>query len=491
MPVPEQPGKIPDLPAHPGRRSLFRRLMLRASAVALLTLALVAAAGVWATQGDIDRELQSVLRLTRTLERLTRADDGPAAVAALSISEAPPQALRHLSLGLRDGDGRVQLQWSVESESAPWIDALARWQVRWGGEPDLPPVVWSVPQHEGEPWTLTLMPDPLSERREALADLARVLLTMGLGTVLLLVVLGWSLARSLRPLQRVAGALADIRPGHTAAARQLQDVRLLEIDRVTHAVHRLAQALDRTEDERRLLAQKLQSMQEAERLRLGRELHDEWGQRLTSLRLDAAWLARRLAGQPELAQASQRMGEQCASLHEDLRQRLRLLAPRDLGDGDTEGLREALQDLVAGWSSPAGSAHLAVDLRWEDGRTPGLPAASGPRIGADLLLAVYRSSQEGLTNVARHAAATRAELAVRITPDRLHWQLSDDGIGLSDVGAAVQRGSGLASLRERAWSHGSELHMDATRPGTDRPGLTLSASFALQDPPSRAGAAQN
>ena len=132
-----------------------------------------------------------------------------------------------------------------------------------------------------------------------------------------------------------------------------------------------------------------------------------------------------------------------------------------------------------------------MDLRWEDGRTPGLPAASGSRIGADLLLAVYRSSQEGLTNVARHAAATRAELAVRITPDRLHWQLSDDGIGLSDIGAAVQRGSGLASLRERAWSHGSELHMDATRPGADRPGLTLSASFALQDPPSRAGAAEN
>lgn len=491
MPMPDGPGKLPDLPPHRDRRSLFRRLMLRASTVAVLTLALVAVAGVWTAQGDIDRELQSVLRLTRTLERLTRPGDGPAAVAALSTTGAPPQALRHLSLGLRDGDGRVQLQWPAESESSPWIDALARWQVRWGGEPDLPPVVWSVPQREGEAWTLTLMPDPLSERREALADLARVLLTMGLGTVLLLVVLGWSVRRSLRPLQRVAGALADIRPGHTAAARELHDVRLLEIDQVTHAVHRLAQALDRTEAERRLLAQKLQSMQEAERLRLGRELHDEWGQRLTSLRLDAAWLARRLEGQPALAQAAQRMGEQCASLHEDLRQRLRLLAPRDLGDGDTEGLREALQDLVAGWSSPGGRAHLAVDLRWEDRRTPGPSAAGGPRIGADLLLAVYRLSQEGLTNVARHAGATQVALTVQIAPDRLRWALSDDGIGLSDIAAAVQRGSGLASLRERAWSHGAELHLDATRPGADRPGLTLSATFAWQDTPSGAGAAEN
>lgn len=464
-------------------RGLTRRLMIRASAMALLTLVLVALVGAWTAQEDIEDEMRAALSLAQTLQQVSAAQDGPALAERLAHSQERPTSLRHLQLGLRDAEGRLIQHWRAETDSGSWIATAARWQSRWWGTPELPAIVWTVPQRSGEPWTLTLTADAESERREALADLSQVLLLLGLGTLLLLGVLGWSVQRSLQPLQAVARTLAGIRPGHTAAARNLRDVRLREVDQVTVAVRTLAEALDRTESERRILAQKLQSTLEAERSKLARELHDEWGQRLTSLRLDASWLQRRLQAEPEWVQACERMGQQCARLQSDLSQRLQSLAPRELGAGQTQALHEVLQDLVAGWAAAPGTSDrdaLQVQLDWQEHRTPTGPAEDLPTVDGELLLAVYRLSQEGLTNVARHADASRARLCVHITNDTLRWTLTDDGRGIGDADLALRRGTGLASLRERAWSHGTELLLSEATGGAPRPGLQLSVTFDLR-----------
>jgi two-component system, NarL family, sensor histidine kinase UhpB len=485
---PDKPDPLHPVPRASGGRGLARRLMVRASAMALLTLVLVALVGAWTAQRDIEDEMRAALSLARTLQHVSVAQDGAALAERLVNSPDHPTSLRHLQLGLRDAEGRVIRHWRAETDSGSWIATAARWQSRWWGEPELPAIVWTVPQRSGEPWTLTLTADAESERREALADLSRVLLLLALGTLLLLGVLGWSVQRSLQPLQEVARTLARIRPGHTAAARELREVHLREVDQVTVAVRTLAEALDRTESERRILAQKLQSMLEAERSKLARELHDEWGQRLTGLRLDASWLQRRLQAEPELAQACERMGQQCARLQADLSQRLQSLAPRELGAGQAQALHEALQDLVAGWSAAPGSLGrdaLQVALDWQELRTPPGPAQDLPAVDGELLLAVYRLSQEGLTNVARHAHASQARLAVHITNDCLLWTLTDDGRGIGDADQALRRGTGLASLRERAWSHGTELLLSEAIRGTPRPGLKLSVTFDLRALPER------
>lgn len=481
---PDGPDRLRPTPAAGSGRGLARRLMIRASVIALLTLALVAMVGAWSAQRDVEDEMRAALSLARTLQQFNGIQDGAALVERLTAAQVRPAGLRHLQLGLRDAEGRAMLRWQTPAEAGSWMATAAAWQSRWWGEPDLPAVVWPVPQRVGEPWTLTLTADAESERREALTDLARVLLLLTLGTLLLLCVLGWSVRRSLRPLHDVANALAHIRPGHTAEARQLTEVRLREIDQVTISVRLLAEALDRTESERRILAQKLQSMQEAERSRLASELHDEWGQRLTSLRLEASWLQRRLQTEPELAMACERMGQQCTRLQADLRQRLQGLAPRELGAGQTAPLHEALRDLVAGWSPSAGYTTAAsVRLDWRDERTPQGSSQTLPPVDGELLLAVYRLSQEGLTNVARHAEATQATLSVRITNDRLQWMLSDDGRGIGDAAQALKRGTGLAGLRERAWSHGTELGLSDATSDSARPGLRLSVAFGLRDAP--------
>jgi len=101
-----------------------------------------------------------------------------------------------------------------------------------------------------------------------------------------------------------------------------------------------------------------------------------------------------------------------------------------------------------------------------------------------LCLALYRISQEALTNVARHAHASQATLRLTLRPgddgDSLQWQVSDDGAGLGSLQVALQRGNGLAGIRQRVWALGSDLECEAARVGAAGPaGVCLRARFRL------------
>jgi two-component system sensor histidine kinase UhpB len=107
-----------------------------------------------------------------------------------------------------------------------------------------------------------------------------------------------------------------------------------------------------------------------------------------------------------------------------------------------------------------------------------------------LLLALYRLSQEALTNAARHAQAGHIRLRLALDPAQppataaqLHWEVSDDGIGIADPGSAVQRGNGLGGMQERVWALGGLWHSGPAQPGERpgcRPGWCLRASLPLQ-----------
>ena len=152
-----------------------------------------------------------------------------------------------------------------------------------------------------------------------------------------------------------------------------------------------------------------------------------------------------------------------------------------------------------------------LDLAWlgADGQAQPWPddrAAQALWLPRPLWLALYRISQEALTNVARHADAHSAGLRLTLRGGRqpgdalqIDWQAWDDGVGLppdSTSGAEatqperlLPRGNGLAGLQERVWALGGTLHCEALQPGAARPGLRLSASVhtRLLPPPAAAG----
>jgi len=197
--------------------------------------------------------------------------------------------------------------------------------------------------------------------------------------------------------------------------------------------------LTRLETERQESTSRALAAQEAERLRVARELHDEIGQSLTAVLLDLA-RAERKAPDPLRSQIRGIQDGVRASL-DDARRIALQLRPEALDD---LGLAAALLVLADRFGEQAG---IDIDRQVEHG----LPVLTYEQ---DLVL--YRVAQEALTNVVRHASATRAELTLRRNGDQLQLRIRDDGQGLQGAPAP---GGGIAGMRERALMVRGDLNL--------------------------------
>ncbi|MFT3957207.1 MAG: histidine kinase [Piscinibacter sp.] len=455
---------------------LPRRVMRRALAVALLTLIAALGFGLARTDADIDGEVRAAMSLAAAMARLSQsAQLSDAELIAVLVARDDETPLRHLSLALRDATGRLLVGRLQEASSSPLVDALTALHRRLRPGAQIEPVTWTLPRPGKPAWTLTLAAQPDSERREAVVYLGSLLGVLVAGLAVMLVVLRWNVRSAFRPLEGMLAAIARIQAGDTAAARAMPTMPIGELEQIAAALRSLGEALDAAQAERRLLGHKVQSLQEEERMRLSRELHDEFGQRLTAIRVDAAWLAQRLQDLPDVQPVLRGMAEQCAAIQNDVRgllARLQPLAGMEEGDGavSVATLSELLHGLAEGWRK-SGSGALRVALA--------IDAEAQRCLPRDLALALYRISQEALTNVARHARAGEAVVTLRWPQGSnvIDWSVSDDGIGLPDAGAALRRGNGLAGIKERVWAFGGDLTLRAAQPGGARPGLVLEASL--------------
>ena len=192
----------------------------------------------------------------------------------------------------------------------------------------------------------------------------------------------------------------------------------------------------------RELARQLISLQESERLALARELHDEFGQSCTAIRIETACL-RHCAPDDRagMLAAAERADVAAQGLYQLVRDMLCRLRPVTL---DTLGLAAALQELCEAWEQRTG---IVCGFHVE-----GCTQALGDAID----IAIYRVVQEALTNVARHARAgsVRVTLA-RVAPSQVTLCVRDDGQGM-DLNLAT-RGLGLLGAVERAAGVGGDL----------------------------------
>jgi len=361
----------------------------------------------------------------------------------------------------------------------------------------------------GARWTLTLASSHDSAYRQLMNNLIGMLaLLLAIIAGLLLAMrwnLRWNLRWALAPLDRLLAAIRGIEDHDDLQAVQaLPMMPVREFEAVASALRHLAAALDAARAQRCLLSQQLSTLQEDERARLARELHDEFGQRLTALRLDAVWLSQQVDAQPLLKPVVEGMARQCALVQQDIRSLLSRLQPFGHGDdAASESLLRLvtlLRSLVDHWrqASREPAAVCQLDLVWlaKDGQRGAWPSPSDAsvealRLPSHLALAIYRISQEALTNVARHAQANIATLTLSCRGDakpgaplRIDWSASDNGVGLPGIGADADadavplRSHGLAGIRARVWAQGSELSCEPFEAGSANPGLRLSASFS-------------
>ncbi|MCY1059348.1 sensor histidine kinase [Nannocystis sp. SCPEA4] len=215
---------------------------------------------------------------------------------------------------------------------------------------------------------------------------------------------------------------------------------------------------------RRLAAYREQAATD-ERARLARELHDEVGQQIASLRYTVAALARHGHGAPavgELDQGLTALGEAVRTLVADLR-------PRVL---DEQGLGPAVR-----WLFDRAAARTGLPCTVTIREAPGLtiPAAHAG--------AAFRIVQEALTNALRHAGPRTIHAELRIDGDGIHASVSDDGRGIGPVDM-IRAGMGLFGMSERAAALGGHVEI-AGRPGQ---GTVVRLHLPLHDEPSSATA---
>jgi two-component system, NarL family, sensor histidine kinase UhpB len=203
--------------------------------------------------------------------------------------------------------------------------------------------------------------------------------------------------------------------------------------------------LDRLESERRDSARRALLVQEGERRRIARELHDEVGQTLTGVMLQVEGLAGTIPD--ELREQLDELRETARQGTEEVRRIVRQLRPEALED---LGLQSALAALATAFSE---HARIPIERRLEH----------GPPLSEEHELVVYRVAQEALTNVARHADATAVELRLERIDERVILTVRDDGRGLpSDVSRSSH---GILGMRERAMLIGAQFSITTPRGG--------------------------
>ncbi|HET6582745.1 MAG TPA: GAF domain-containing protein, partial [Nannocystaceae bacterium] len=222
------------------------------------------------------------------------------------------------------------------------------------------------------------------------------------------------------------------------------------LDLLVRATHIAGIAIQRRhlDDQLRALPERIEAIREDERTGIAREIHDELGQSLTALKMDVAWIGRRL-GDPNAVRS--KLEEMSHTTDEIIGAVRRISAELRPGILDELGLAAAIE-----WQSEEFAARTGV-------RCEVNTATGDTRFDRGLATAVFRIFQEALTNVARHADASKIFVDLRVTAGLLRLDIADDGVGMPQW--VLSRPSlGLLGMRERARRLGGDCTVGRREP---------------------------
>jgi PAS domain S-box-containing protein len=207
--------------------------------------------------------------------------------------------------------------------------------------------------------------------------------------------------------------------------------------------------LKKAQEQLRLLSGSIMAGQEKERKAIARELHDELGQILTALRMDAVWLSENL--EEKNTKAAARARTMCQLIDKTLDEVRGLATRLRPGMLDDFGLIDALE-----W--------YTKDFAKRTGITCNFNHLNMPDMDGLVATAAYRIAQEALTNVARHSFATRVKITLQVEGGLFTLAVTDNGQGFNPKDLKESECLGLAGMRERASLLGGSLEMHS-KPG--------------------------
>ncbi len=219
----------------------------------------------------------------------------------------------------------------------------------------------------------------------------------------------------------------------------------------------------------RELAQHLQTSVEAERTAIAREIHDDVGGALSALKFDLAWIERR-SGDAAIQERARSALETVGLALESSQRIMHNLRPAIL----EQGLVAALQWMSSRFERRTGTACIF--------RT----SHDSMQLPAGVPLVAYRMAQEALTNVSKHAQASRVSVDLSLAGGVLSLEVSDNGRGLTDDDLAKHKSFGIRGLHERAGTVGGWIELSSGAAGAGghalAGGTTLLLSVPLNNP---------
>jgi signal transduction histidine kinase len=226
-------------------------------------------------------------------------------------------------------------------------------------------------------------------------------------------------------------------------------------DHMTANLRRLTLSLKKSEERLRALTSQILKVQEEERGRLSRELHDDLGQSLLVLRMQLSAILRRYSLAPELQQSLNEASTYLMEIIDKTRRLSQDLSPSTL---ENLGLSEALRNLFEDFQRHR-DHDMVIKAEMDEVK---------PFLSKEANITIYRITQEFLANVHKHSEASQVAVAIKALPEKVTITLEDNGKGfdLEEVKSRPKerRGMGVVSMEERLRMLGSQFNM-TSQPG--------------------------
>jgi two-component system sensor histidine kinase UhpB len=446
---------------------MWQKLSLRARLNTLLALVLMLGLAINITRlvleagPRVQAEDQSVIRLARefieTLVVSLNETADPDARLSRIIQDL--NRLRHVSITRQEDASQVKPPMADDRGDDREPSSVPAWFVAFI-HPETTAINVPISIH-GRPGSLVITSHPDDEMNEIWDGIVTQLQVGSAIVIALFLLTMMVVSRALAPLQSLSEAMTSIEAG--GYDTRVKPAGSPELAAICTKLNHLAATLGDAIEEKRRLAETAVSLQDAERKEIARELHDEFGPYLFTLRAHASSLMRTADTHEPNTDALRRHGdamlEQINALQQFNRRVLEKLRPVGLAE---LGLREALGALVRLW----GESHpgVVIDMK-----------VSQPLdgTGETAELTVYRIIQEALTNVFRHARATRVDITVEPAASRPSGPAPRETkafmVSVRDNGAGLptdhKQGLGLIGMRERVLALGGTMTVASTNQG--------------------------
>ncbi len=295
---------------------------------------------------------------------------------------------------------------------------------------------------------LVVTPDPSYEIAEVWDDTIGLLGLAAIFFVSINLLVYFAVKYTFKPVDRILEALTEMEQGRFSS--RLPDFKPIELNAIGQKFNAMADTLQSSTQNNHRLTQQIIRLQEDERKNLARDIHDEIGQYLTAINVDASVIlnGRKLSVAKESAKAISSVTRQMMDIVHDILQRLR---PRAL---DELGLSLALGELIHHWRQRCRNVNIIQNI-----------ASNIDSIDEAVSITAYRVVQECLTNIAKHAKALRVTINVQQNEQFIFLHIEDNGVGFDPTIAA--QGFGLAGMKERIQGLMGEMRIESSKKSDD------------------------